>query len=93
MTYAVVTLNITNTDALAAYGAQAGAALAKHGAKVAAGSAAPECIEGEAPVPDRVVILEFPDKDAAYAWINDPELKDVHDLRNAIGTCNIVVLG
>jgi uncharacterized protein (DUF1330 family) len=92
MIYAVVSLTVTDKESLAAYGAQAGAALAKHGGKIASASAAPERIEGEATLPNRVVILEFPDKDAAHAWINDPELQEVHALRNASGTCNIVLL-
>jgi uncharacterized protein (DUF1330 family) len=92
MIYAVVNLNITDKDALVAYGAVAGPALAKYGAKPAAASVAPVLLEGTATLTDRVVLLEFPDKDAALDWINDPDLKDVHALRNTIGSCDITLL-
>jgi uncharacterized protein (DUF1330 family) len=93
MIYAVVQLTVTDPDAFKAYAEKAGAALAKYGAKPEAMTTAPTRIEGNAALPDRVVLLTFPDKEAALGWINDPELQDVHALRRASGTCDITLIG
>jgi len=37
--------------------------------------------------------LSFPDKSAAQAWINDPDLADLHDLRRSAGHTEILLLG
>ena len=90
--YALVTLTITNPDSFAAYREQAGAALDKHGGAAMEVSRAPEVIEGDAPNPSVAVILTFSDREAAKAWINDPELKTVHALREGSGTSQIVLM-
>ena len=33
--------------------------------------------------PKAIVLLSFPSKAAAQAWRNDPELQDIHAMRNA----------
>lgn len=93
MIYATASLTITNPDALARYRAQAGAALAKHGGKVE--SASPELtpLDGSPQAPSMVAVLSFPDKEAALAWANDPELEPVHALRRAAGRSEILLLG
>lgn len=92
MIYATVELTITAPESFAAYGAKAGAALSKYGAQPIAMSTAPERIEGEGDVPTRVVILSFPDKEAALGWINDPEFAEVHALRRGAGQSEILLL-
>lgn len=93
MIYAIVQLTVTDPDTLKAYAEKAGAALEKYSAKPEAMSAQPTRLEGNKPLPDRVVLLSFPDKNAALGWINDPELQDVHALRRASGTCDITLIG
>ena len=93
MIYAVVHLTITTPETFKAYAEKAGAALAKYGAKPEAMTTEPTRLEGDTPLPDRVVLLSFPNKDAALGWINDPELSDVHALRRASGTCDITLIG
>ncbi len=93
MIYATVQITITDPDSFAAYGAKAGAALEKWGAKAIAMSTAPTVLEGDTPAPGRMVLLSFPDKDAALGWINDPELSDTHELRRAAGTISTMLIG
>ncbi|WP_299922764.1 DUF1330 domain-containing protein [uncultured Pelagimonas sp.] len=93
MIYAFVQLTITDQDSFAAYAEQAGAALAKYGAKPEAMSASPTRLEGDAPAPGRAVLLSFPDRQAAMGWINDPELEAIHSLRRASGPCEITLIG
>lgn len=93
MIYAYVHLEIADKGPLAQYREVAGAALAKHGG--AAVSASPEItvLEGDLTPPNMAAILTFPNKEAALSWINDPELQNVHILRNASGQSSIHLLG
>lgn len=90
--YAFVTLTIDSPDTFAAYREQAGAALAKYQAKPFTMSRETQVIEGDGPAPDVTVVLEFPDRAHALGWINDPELAEIHALRQASGTSHIILL-
>ena len=90
--YAYVNLTITNPDRFAAYRERAGDALKKHGGAPLEVSKESEVIEGTATAPTVAVILTFPDRAAAKAWINDPELAEVHALREGSGTSTITLL-
>ncbi|GAA6180314.1 DUF1330 domain-containing protein [Shimia sp. NS0008-38b] len=91
-TYALVTLTITNPESFELYRQQAGAALAKHGGAAMEVSKTSEVIEGDGVAPTVTVILTFPDRDAAKAWINDPEFAEAHALRRGSGTSNIILM-
>jgi uncharacterized protein (DUF1330 family) len=93
MIYAYVHMNISNPESLAAYREKAGAALDKHGGIPVAISRAPQSLEGPLKTPDVSVILTFPDKTHALAWINDPDLAEVHDLRRGAGESSVLLLG
>jgi uncharacterized protein (DUF1330 family) len=93
MIYAYAKLTITNPDALAEYRDVAGAALAKHGGKVESTAREFTVLDGTPDLPVVAALLSFPDKDAAVAWANDPELKDVHALRRSAGGSDILLLG
>jgi len=93
MIYAYAKMTVTNPQALADYREVAGAALAKHGGKVEGGAAEFTVLDGAPEAPDVAALLSFPDKDAAIAWSNDPELQDVHALRRSAGGSEILLLG
>ncbi|WP_394199384.1 DUF1330 domain-containing protein [Litoreibacter albidus] len=93
MIYAIAKLAVTNPDAIAKYREVTGAALAKHGGKVEAGTGEFTVLDGSPNVPSIAALLSFPDKDAAVAWANDPELADVHALRRDAGESDILLLG
>lgn len=93
MIYAYAKLTITNPDALAEYRNIAGKALTKHGGKVESNTREPTVLDGVPDIPNVAALLSFPDKKAALAWANDPELKDVHALRHSIGGSDILLLG
>lgn len=51
----------------------------------------PETLDGDWQS-SRIVIIEFPSKDIAIAWLNAPELKHIHDMRrNNASKCNMLV--
>ncbi|WP_299370238.1 DUF1330 domain-containing protein [uncultured Tateyamaria sp.] len=91
-THAVAILQVTNPDSLAQYRDKAADALAKHGGSVVQASADLKQIDGTAAAPTVMAVLQFPDRDAADAWINDPDLADVHALRRNSGNSDIYVL-
>ena len=91
-THAIATMKITAPETLAAYREKAAQALARHGGSVLQASAKLDLIEGDAGLPDAAALLAFPDRDAALAWINDPELASVHALRRGGGQSSIILL-
>ncbi|WP_209598062.1 DUF1330 domain-containing protein [Ruegeria sp. HKCCSP351] len=93
MIYAYAKLTVKNPDALAAYREQAGPALARHGGKVEHATAETTVLDGTPDLPDVAALLSFPNRDAALGWINDLELKDIHELRRSAGASDIVLLG
>jgi uncharacterized protein (DUF1330 family) len=93
MIYAYASLTITNPSALDAYREKAGAALARHGGKVEAATGAARAIDGSPSIPDAAALLSFPNSEAALAWVDDPDLAEVHNLRRSAGASDIVLLG
>ncbi len=71
---------ITDRDKLNQYLAGAPASLADRPIEVLAFTEAGENVEGEAPG-GRVVVLRFPDKEAAMEWYHSPEYQAVVQLR------------
>ena len=93
MIYAYAKLTVSNPEALAEYRDVAGEALAKHGGKVESASGELTAIDGTPDIPNVAALLSFPDKAAALAWANDPDLSDVHALRRSAGASDIVLIG
>lgn len=93
MIYALFKADVKRPEALAAYRDQAGTALAKHGGKVEQATPSASALDGAPSLPDVAALLSFPDKSAALAWINDPDLADLHDLRRSAGQTEILLLG
>ena len=91
-THAVVTLRVTNPESLGQYREKAGEALARHGGAVVQASPELTAIEGTPDLPTAMAIVRFPDRAAATAWIEDPDLQAVHDLRRNSGTTEIILL-
>ncbi|MEM8656247.1 MAG: DUF1330 domain-containing protein [Pseudomonadota bacterium] len=91
-THAVVMLRITNPESLAQYREQASDALARHGGEVVQASPELSILEGAPVMPDALAIVRFPDRAAAEAWIADPDLQTVHDLRRGSGSSDIILM-
>ncbi|MDE0588801.1 DUF1330 domain-containing protein [Halocynthiibacter sp. C4] len=93
MIYAYANLKVTNKESLLKYRDLAGEALAKHGGKVESSANQFTKLDGYPDFPDVAALLSFPDRDAAIAWAEDPELAHVHELRRGAGDSEIVLLG
>lgn len=70
--YVVVNARVVDPELLERYRAGARHTIGKHGGTVLAGSNDATVLEGE-PAGTRVVLIEFPSREAAMAWYDDPE--------------------
>jgi len=93
MIYAYANIIVTTPESLAAYKEKAGDALAKHAGRVVQATAQQTVLEGRRSETGIGAILEFDTAEGAKAWINDPELSDVHALRRGAGQSTITLMG
>lgn len=68
----VINADIVDQELLDRYRAAAKPSMAKYGARMLAGANDAEIIEGQ-PFGRRVVVVEFPSREAFHAWYADPE--------------------
>jgi uncharacterized protein (DUF1330 family) len=79
--YVVVNARVTDPVLLERYVGAAGATVAQHPCKVLVATNDAEAIEGDPPG-SRVVVLEFPSREAALAWYNSEEYQAVIGMRH-----------
>ncbi|MEP3049621.1 MAG: DUF1330 domain-containing protein [Roseibium sp.] len=89
---ALALITVADKDTMGRYREKAADALAKHNGNVVAADPAPVVLEAAGDTPNLAALLSFPNLEAAQSWINDPDLADVHALRNKGGKSTIVVL-
>jgi uncharacterized protein (DUF1330 family) len=70
--YIVATVRISDPVKFAAYGAAIAGLSAEFGGERVCGGPVSEVLEGDSPVGERVVVVKFPDADAARAYIHSP---------------------
>jgi uncharacterized protein (DUF1330 family) len=78
--YVIANFHVTDPEAFAAYAAAAPATVEAHGGAYLARGGETELWEGEASL-GRVVILRFPNVEAAHTWYNSAEYAQLRDLR------------
>ena len=74
------------------YGPKVEKLLEKHGGRYLIRGGRAASLEGEAPLPDVWVMLEFPSMEKAQAWYNDPEYAPLIKLRQTGSDAEIVVV-
>jgi uncharacterized protein (DUF1330 family) len=80
--YVIGDIHITDSPTFRAYVPVALATIARHGGRVVAGGNKVELLDGE-PIPERIVIIEFPDADAAHRWYQSDEYQAALKVRLA----------
>lgn len=85
--------SMNDKDQFAKYREVAGAALAKHGGRVVSSTPDPKQIEGTPRTLHALVVLEFPDAEAALSWREDPDLAETHALRIAAADISFYIAG
>jgi uncharacterized protein (DUF1330 family) len=88
--YVVVNIRIHDPDLYAQYARGAPAAVERFGGRYLARGGAVEVREGEWS-PERLVILEFPDVDAARAWYESPEYQELLAIRQRAAEGDVVI--
>ena len=92
----IATMVAENPELIAKYRAAAGDALARHGGRVVAAGPQPALIEDSGQTAaslDALAVIAFPDQSAVRAWLDDPELADLHAMRQGGGRSVIYMLG
>ncbi len=87
--YALNIFDLADNDLYRQYSRRSAAAVNKHGGRVVALGRLSEVLEKEPSVePRRVLVLvEWPSRESLQAFLDDPELMDLHPLREG-GTRN-----
>lgn len=65
--------------------------IARHGGRYIVRGEPPAVMEGDW-APDRMVILEFPSRDAARAFLADPDIQGLFAIRHATTTSKLVLV-
>lgn len=79
--YLICMVRVDDVETYKKYTAQTPALIQKFGGRFLVRGGAVEAIEG-APFKDRLVVLEFPSKDAAHRFYDSPEYQEVIQLRH-----------
>lgn len=87
--FALITLVVKDAQKLVAYQAVGGAAVAKHGGTPIAGGPQTKALQ-QPHGTTKGVVLKFPSADHVEQWLNDPELAEVHSLRDAAADVTIL---
>jgi uncharacterized protein (DUF1330 family) len=88
--YLVLDLSVNDFSRFRKYIAEIPAFIAKHSGKYIVQGVQPTPIEGGWK-PERMVILEFPHRENAEAFLDDPEIQDLFKLRHDTTTSKLVL--
>jgi uncharacterized protein (DUF1330 family) len=89
--YLVLDFAITDVPAFMAYVAAIPVQIARHGGRYIVQGAAPTPIEGGW-APEHMVILEFPARQNAEAFLNDPHSQELFKIRHATTLSKLVLV-
>jgi uncharacterized protein (DUF1330 family) len=89
--YILVQSDVTNPDQYAGYAKLTPAIIEQYGGKFLTRGGRSATLEGHK-APSRVVVLEFPNYDAAQAFYNGPEYTAARKVRAGAATMQIVVV-
>ena len=88
--YLVLDLSVNDFGGFRKYIAEIPAFIAKHSGKYIVQGVQPTTIEGDWK-PERMVIIEFPERANAEAFLGDPEIQELFKLRHATTTSKLVL--
>jgi uncharacterized protein (DUF1330 family) len=89
--YVLCDIAVTDPEAYEGYKALAAPAVAAYGGSYVVRGGTAEVLEGDGPL-NRVVVLEFPDADAARTWYDSPEYRAARAARAGAATARFVVV-
>ena len=86
----VLDLTVNDFGGFRKYIAEIPTFIAKHSGKCIVQGVQPTTIEGDWK-PERIVIIEFPERENADAFLSDPEIQDLFKVRHATTTSKLVL--
>ena len=90
--YLVLDFSVNDFGGFKKYIAEIPAFIAKHSGKYIVQGVRPTTIEGDWK-PERMVIIEFPARQNAEAFLSDPEIQDLVKVRHETTTSKLVLAG
>ncbi|MCA1360505.1 DUF1330 domain-containing protein [Bradyrhizobium sp. IC3069] len=88
--YLVLDLSVNDYAGFKTYIAEVPAFIAKHAGRYIVRGVEPTTIEGDW-APERLVIIEFADREKAQAFLDDPEIQPLFKLRQATTTSRLLL--
>jgi uncharacterized protein (DUF1330 family) len=89
--FVIASVNVTNPEKYKDYMALTPAAISKHGGKFVVRGGNPEILEGEWQRP-RVVVLEFPSREAAKKFYDSVEYTEARSKREGAAEFSMIVV-
>jgi uncharacterized protein (DUF1330 family) len=89
--YLVLDLTINDFGGFRDYIAAIPAHIARHDGRYIVQGVKPTCIEGDWR-PQRMVIIEFPERSKAEAFLSDPSIQDLFKVRHETTTSKLVLV-
>ena len=89
--YLQLDLSVNDFGGFRKYIAEIPAFIAKHSGKYIVQGVQPTTIEGNWK-PERMVIIEFPERKMAEAFLGDPEIQDLFEVRHNTTTSKLVLV-
>jgi uncharacterized protein (DUF1330 family) len=90
--FIIASVQVTNPDGYQEYSAQVPATLEKHGGRFDVRGGTLEPLEGGDWFTPRLVVLEFPDREAARRWYESDEYQRILPIRQANSTGKLVLV-
>ena len=88
--YLILDLSIKNIDSFMEYIEKIPEFIKKHGGRYIVQGVEPEVMEGDWQ-PERVVVLEFPSKEKAKEFLEDPEAQSLFAIRHNSTTSKLIL--
>ena len=89
--YFVCTMSIHDRDTYRKYTALTPATIARHGGRFLTRGEPVETVEGGPVFSDRMVIIEFPDRETALAWYHDADYQSASHFRRLASTGRMIL--
>jgi uncharacterized protein (DUF1330 family) len=90
-TYLIANIRVNDSEVYKDYVENVPALIEKHGGEYRVRGGETQVLEGQW-IPDRLVVLEFPDRDTATAFYNDPDYAPFRELRQAVTDSALVLV-
>jgi uncharacterized protein (DUF1330 family) len=89
--YLVLDLQVDDLEGFRPYVAQIPAHIERHGGRYIVRGVEPTCVEGDWK-PQRLVVIEFPERANAEAFLSDPGIQDLFKVRHATTTSKLLLV-